>query len=183
MGGRRVSAESKQHLVMDDFISLTYREELTPTLQRFGEHLLAGRIVGHRSPSGNVYVPGRGYDPLTLDLTTDDDEVQVADTGTLTAFTVITPIQYYGQQETQPFVMGSVVFDGASNAIAQQRIHISHEEVRSGLRVRSIWKSAGDRSLVGMSNRWWGGLECAIAGFEPTGEPDVSEEWVKEHMF
>ena len=79
--------------------------------------------------------------------------------------------------------MGSVVFDGASNAIAQQRIHISHEEVRSGLRVRSIWKSVGDRSLVGMSNRWWGGLECAIAGFEPTGEPDVAEEWVKEHMF
>ncbi len=34
-----------------------------------------------------------------------------------------------------------------------------------------------------MSNRWWGGLECAIAGFEPTGEPDVAEEWVKEHMF
>ena len=34
-----------------------------------------------------------------------------------------------------------------------------------------------------MSNRWWGGLECAIAGFEPTGDPDASEEWVKEHMF
>ena len=63
-------------------------------------------------------MPGRGYDPLTLQLTTDDDEVEVADTGTLTAYTIITPIQYYGQQETQPFVMGSVVLDGASNAIA-----------------------------------------------------------------
>jgi uncharacterized OB-fold protein len=178
-----MSAQPKEHLVLDDFVSLTYKEELTPTLQRFGEHLLAGRIVGHKSPSGSVYVPGRGYDPLTLQLTTDDDEIEVADTGTLTAYTIITPIQYYGQQETQPFVMGSVVLDGASNAIAQQRINISHEKVRPGLRVRSIWKAPAERNLDGMSNRWWGGLECAIAGFEPTGEPDAAVEWVKEHMF
>jgi uncharacterized protein len=178
-----MSAGPKEHLVMDDFVSLTYREELTPTLQRFGEHLLAGRIVGHKCPTGSVYVPGRGYDPLTLELTTDSDEVEVAKKGTLTAYTIITPIQYYGQQETQPFVMGSVVLDGASNAIAQQRIQVSHEEVRSGLRVQAVWKAVGDRSLDGLSNRWWGGLECAIAGFEPTGEPDVPEAWVKEHMF
>ena len=53
----------KDHLVMEDFVSLMYSEELTPHLQRFGELLLAGRIVGHRSPSGNVFVPGRGDHP------------------------------------------------------------------------------------------------------------------------
>ncbi len=174
----------KDHLVMEDFVSLTYSEELTPHLQRFGELLLAGRIVGHRSPSGNVFVPGRGYDPVTMELTSEADEVDVAETGTLTSHTIIVPVQYYGQEATEPYVIGTVLLDGASNAIHQQRIvNIPHHEVRDGLRVRAVWKAEGERSLDSMSNRWWGGFECAIAGFEPTGEPDVPLAVTREHMF
>jgi uncharacterized protein len=183
MGGNGVTEELKEQLVMEDFISLSYREALTPCLQRFGEYLLVGRIVGHKSPSGNVYVPGRGYDPLTMEITEQADEVEVADTGALSGYTIIKPVAYYGQRETEPFVVGSVLLDGATNAIGFQRIVVPLDEVRAGMRVRAAWKPQGERNLDGMSNRWWGGFECAIAGFEPTGEPDESEHWVREHIF
>jgi uncharacterized protein len=175
---------AQEHRIMDDFSSLTYREALTPSLQRFGEHLLAGRIVGHRSPSGNVYVPGREYDPLTLEVTSQADEVEIADTGTVTGYTVITPVQYYGQLETEPFVSATVLLDGATNATGFQRvINIPVDEMRAGLKVRAVWKPENARTMEGLSNRWWGGLECSIDGFEPTGEPDALPEWIREHMF
>ena len=174
----------KEDLVMNEFVSLTYRETLTPCLRRFGEYLLGGRIVGHRSPAGNVWIPGRGYDPLTMELTTEADEVEVADIGTVTTFTIISPVQYYGQRETEPFVYSTVLLDGASNAVFQQQIiNISHDKVRAGMRVKAVWKPREERSLEGLSNRWWAGLECGIAGWEPNGEPDVPFETIREHMF
>jgi uncharacterized protein len=178
------SGDAKENMVLEDLVSLTYTEELTPNLQRFAEHLLAGRLVGHKSPSGMVYLPGKGYDPLTLDVTTDADEVEVQDTGTVTGFTIVTPVQYYGQTATEPFIVASVLLDGCSNAVGQQDIlNIPHSELRAGLRVKAVWRPEGERTVDGISNRGWGGLDGAIEGFEPTGEPDVPLEKIREHMF
>ncbi len=176
--------DPKANLVMDDFVSLTYREALTPTLQRFAEHLLQGKLIGHRSPiSGNVFIPGRGYDPLTMELTSDADEVEVADVGTITSYTIVTPVHYYGQEATQPFVVATVLLDGASNTIGQQDVvNLPHTEMRVGLRVRAVWKPTNERDMGAMSNRWWGGWECAIAAWEPNGEPDVRADELKDHM-
>ncbi len=176
--------QRKEHMVMEDFVSLTYHEPLTPNMQRFGEHLMQGRIVGHKSPSGNVYLPGKGYDPLTLEITTEADEVEVQDTGTVTGYTIVTPVQYYGQHETEPFVVATVLLDGASSSVGQQDIvNIPHDQLRAGLRVKAIWKPESERSMEGLSNRGWGGLDGAIEAFEPTGEPDVPLEKIREHMF
>jgi uncharacterized OB-fold protein len=171
-------------LVMHDFVSLTYTEVLTPNLQRFAQHLLAGHFVGHRSPSGRVYVPGKGYDPLTLEVTTQDDEIEVADTGTVAGYTIVTPVRYYGQEETEPFVSAQILLDGASNVLhGQHLLNIAHEEVRTCLRVRAVWKPEEERTVDGMNNRGWGGLEGVVDGFEPTGEPDAPPEMVREHQF
>jgi uncharacterized OB-fold protein len=179
-----VAGDAKELMVMEDLVSLTYTEQLTPNLQRFAEHLLAGRLVGHKSPSGMVYLPGKGYDPLTLDITTDDDEVEVADTGTVTGYTIVTPVQYYGQKETEPFVVASVLLDGCSNAVGGQNIvNIAHSELRAGLRVKAVWRPEDKRTVKGITNRGWGGLEGVIDGFEPTGEPDAPLEKIREHMF
>jgi uncharacterized OB-fold protein len=183
-GGGSGKDEAKEHMVMEDLVSLTYSETLTPNLQRFAEHLMDGRLVGHKSPSGMVFLPGKGYDPLTLDVTTDADEVEVADTGTLTGYTIVTPVQYYGQRKTEPFVVASVLLDGCSNAVGGQNIiNIPHDELRAGLRVKAIWKPEDERSVKGISNRGWGGFEGVIEGFEPTGEPDAPLENIREHMF
>jgi uncharacterized OB-fold protein len=176
---------TKEHLVMEHLVSLTYREQLTPNLNRFVDRLMEGHIVGHKCPScGRVYVPAKGYCPLCVVATSDADEVEVADSGTLTGFTVITPVAYYGQKETQPFVYASVLLDGADTPISGQDITgIAHDALRMGLRVKAVWKPPAERTDEGFSNRGWGGLGTIIEAFEATGEPDATEEVYKEHIF
>ncbi len=178
-------SDKKETLVMNHHVSLTYEEELTPILERYVDALIDGRIVGHRCPAcERVYVPGKGYCPLCVVETTEKDEVEVADTGTVTGFTIITPVAYYGQEETQPFVYASVLLDGASSNLGGQDIvGIPHDEVRSGLRVKAVWKPKNERSAEGVSNRGWGGVASAIDAFEPSGEPDMDRAQFEEHIF
>ena len=177
--------DEKSNLVMEHHVALTYEEQLTPILDRFVDALIDGRIVGHKCPQcARVYVPGKGYCPLCVVETTQADEVEVADTGTVTGFTIITPVAYYGQQETEPFVYASVLLDGANgNLGGQDIVNIPHEQVRSGLRVKAVWKPKEKRSGEGVSNRGWGGVGSAIDAFEPSGEPDMPREQYEEHIF
>jgi uncharacterized protein len=175
----------KESLVMEHFVSLTYEDELTPTLDRYVDALLDGRIVGHKCPQcQRVYVPGKGYCPLCVVATTDADEVEVSDNGTVTGFTIITPVAYYGQTETEPFVYASVLLDGAAgNLGGQDIVGIPPAEVRSGMRVKAVWKPKEQRNADGVSNRGWGGVGSAISGFEPNGEPDLERAQYEEHIF
>ena len=175
----------KEDMVMEHLVSLTYRERLTPNLNRFVDGLLAGQIVGHKCPScGRVYVPPKGYCPLCVVQTGEADEVQVKDHGIMTGFTIITPVAYYGQQETEPFVHASVLLDGADTPLGgQDIIGIAHDQLRMGLRVRAVWKPKGERQVEGISNRGWGGLGSVIEAFEATGEPDAGRDDYKEHIF
>ena len=180
-----MSDEKKETLVMEHHVSLTYETPMTPILERYVDALLDGRIVGHKCPScGRVYVPGRGYCPLCVVATGDEHEVEVSDTGTVTGFTIITPVAYYGQKETEPFVYASVLLDGSSgNMGGQDIVGIPHDEVRSGLRVKAIWKPKDQRSGAGVDSRGWGGVGSVIEGFEPNGEPDMPREKFQEHIF
>ena len=122
-------------------MSLTYEEQLTPMLERYVDALIDGHIVGHKCPQcGRVYVPGKGYCPLCVVETSAKDEVEVADTGTVTGFTIITPVAYYGQEETEPFVYASVLLDGANGTLGGQDIvGVPHDQVHSGLaRARGV---------------------------------------------
>ena len=178
-------SDQKQNLVMEHHVSLTYTEQLTPNLERYVDALIDGRITGHKCPQcGRVYVPGKGYCPLCVVPTGEKDEIEVADTGTVTGFTIITPVAYYGQEETEPFVFASVLLDGAASTLGGQDIlNIPHEEIRSGLRVKAVWKPKEKRSGEGVGNRGWGGVGSAITGFEPSGEPDMEKSKYEEHIF
>jgi uncharacterized OB-fold protein len=180
-----MSDAKKETLVMEHLVSLRYEEELTPILERYVDALIDGRIVGHKCPQcGRVYVPGKGYCPLCVVETTDRDEVQVADTGTVTGFTIITPVAYYGQEETEPFVYASVLLDGANSTLGGQDIvNIPRDEVHSGLRVRAVWRPKEKRSGAGVSNRGWGSVSSVIDAFEPSGEPDMDRAKFEEHIF
>lgn len=180
-----MSAQAKEHLVMEHLVALTYREKLTENLSRFADNLLEGRIVGHKCPAcGRVYVPPKGYCPLCVVATGNDDEVELPDHGTLTGFTIITPVAYYGQQQTEPFVWASVLLDGADTPLTGQSITgVAHPELRMGLRVKARWKPRDERSVEGMTNRGWGGFGDVVESFEATGEPDAGEEVYREHIF
>jgi uncharacterized OB-fold protein len=180
-----VTDVAKEHLVMEHLVTLTYREKLTENPNRYADGLLEGRIIGHKCPScGRVFVPGKGYCSLCVVPTTEADEVELPDTGTVTGFTIITPVAYYGQEKTEPFVYASVLLDGADTTMGGQDITgVSHAELRTGLRVKAKWKPEGERSVEGMSNRGWGGFGDVVESFEATGEPDASPEVYKEHLF
>ena len=88
----------------------------------------------------------------------------------MTGFTIITPVAYYGQTETEPFVYASVLLDGSDGTLGgQDIIGIPHDEVRSGLRVRAVWKPKDERNADGVSNRGWGGVGSAIYGVRADG--------------
>ena len=64
-----------------------------------------------------MYVPSNGYDNLERVEMTEADDVEVADRGAVSSFTVITPVQYYGQKETDPYIRASILLDGADQPI------------------------------------------------------------------
>src|SRR5690606_2512979 len=86
---------------------------------RPGEHqsqylhaLAEGRFIGGRCRvTGRVYVPPRGATPES-GLPTEDEVIDLPDTGVLTTFTVVR-IPFEGQKLTPPYVFGAIVLDGA----------------------------------------------------------------------
>jgi uncharacterized OB-fold protein len=169
----------------EHLIGVTLTEALYPHRQRFGKGLLEGRIIGQKSSvSGKVYVPGRGYDNLERIMLTEADEVVVSDVGTVTSFTVLTPVQYYGQKETESYIRCSILLDGSSQPIIGVDIRdISPDDFRAGMRVKAVWKPFGERSVDQMDNRFGAVWEDIIERWEPTGEPDVPYDQVKEHSW
>jgi uncharacterized protein len=171
-------------VVVDDFVALTYRELLPPETVRFADALIDGRVIGQKCPvCGRVYVAGRGFCPIDVVVLGPEQEVEVGDTGVVTGYTIVTPVRYYGQTKTEPFIYASVLLDGASGTIGGQEITgISIDEVREGMRVRAVWKPREERNYEGHGTRGWGSVSSGIKGFEWTGEPDVPREQYAEHV-
>jgi uncharacterized protein len=166
-------------------IALTISEPLYPHRVRFASGLLEGRIIGQRSPaSGKVYVPSSGYDNMSRAEMTEADDVEVADRGSVSSFTVITPIQYYGQKETEPYIRASILLDGADSPIIGVDVrNIPVEEFRVGLRLQAVWKPAGERDVSELGNRFGGAWEGVLERWEPTGEPDADPRPLQEFAF
>ena len=79
--------------------------------------------------------------------------------GTITTFSVITPLQYQGQQETEDYVQGTILLDGADTTIMVMR-HGRHRDRRrahgharaGGVAARR--RSVRRRRRVGRSAAW-----------------------------
>jgi len=170
--------------ISDHLISLVYEEPLNAARERYARGLLAGVFVGQKSPkSGKVFVPSSGYDPLERVLMTESDDVELPNTGTVVGYTVITPVQYYGQKETEPYIRASVLLDGADTPLGQQDIRdIPVAEFRVGMRVRAQFRPPAERNVDELTNRWAGTGSC-IERWVPTGEPDVPSDQLKGGMF
>jgi uncharacterized OB-fold protein len=150
----------------------------------FGEQLAQGRIIGHKCPQcGKVYMPPRGYCPLCVVETTDADEVEVANVGTITTFSVITPLQYQGQEETDDYVQATLLLDGADTTIMVMRMDgIAIGDVRMGMRVRAVFPSEGKGPSDSASIARGMGLGDAVERWESTAEPDLTREQIAEHI-
>jgi len=179
-----MSDTKSEPVVMDHLVTLTYVEDLPPNTVRFADALVRGRILGQRCPQcQRIYVPPKGYCPLCVVLLGEEHDVEVGDHGTVTGFTIVAPVRYYGQTKTEPFVYASILLDGASGTLGGQDVSgIPADKVRPGMRVRAVWKPAGERTTEGQTARGWGSVEGCISSFEPSGEPDVPAEEYREHV-
>jgi uncharacterized protein len=171
--------------MMEYFMQLEYEELLCPVVRRYADALMDGRLIGHKCPKcGLVYAPPRGYCPIDVIETTDADEVQLADRGVVTNYTVVTPVQYYGQEETEPFVRASVLLDEPGGMLnLQDVVECPIDDVRIGMRVEAVWVPERERNVDEIGNRSWGSAEGCIVGWRPTGEPDEPAERFLEQVF
>ena len=171
--------------ISEHLISLVMREPLFPHRRRYAEGLLAGKLIGQKSSvSGKVVVPGRGYDNLYRVPLTEADEVVVSDRGTVSSYTVLTPVQYYGQRETEPYIRCSILLDGTDSPIIGVDIRdIALADFRVGLRLQAIWRKPEDRRVDGLDNRWGGSWEDVIERWQPTGEADVDPDSLKDYTW
>jgi uncharacterized OB-fold protein len=146
-----------------------YRLDAGRALTRFLDGIAEGRFLGQRCEvCGKVYVPMKGLCPADGVPTT--GEVEVADTGTVTTYAV-NNIPDPRAPEV-PFVSAYVLLDGSDIAMVALVAGIPADQVRMGMRVRAVWRPRSE----------WGRTMTNVKWFEPTGEPDVSFDDIKDYL-
>lgn len=131
--------------------------------------LAEGKLVGMRGPSGNVYVPPNGADPVTGEPVT--EAVELPNLGTVVRYCVVN-IPVRGQQVEVPFAAADVLIDGADTTFMALIQGIDHADVRLGLRVRAVWVDEAERGPSMHSIKW----------FEPTGDPDADLATLEDYL-
>ncbi|MEE8580107.1 MAG: Zn-ribbon domain-containing OB-fold protein [Myxococcota bacterium] len=166
---------------MQQMVVLEYKHRSSPLAAEYTRKLKRGQITGHKCPEcGLVYAPPTGFCSICVVLTNSKDhEVEVADRGTVTAFTIVDPIQYRGQEEHEVYALASILLDGASGTIGQQRIEeIPTDQVRMGMRVEAVWLPEAERKAGDPR----AGLAGSIRYWRPSSEPDTPLEEFAEHI-
>lgn len=159
---------------MDYVASITYRNPVPPANDRVVEASKEGRLLGATCPvCGRTYAGGKGYCPIDAVEIGPEDEVDLPDVGTITNFAIVTPVQYPGQTETEPFVRAFVLLDGTDVILPYQPvIELPADEVHVGQRVSAVWASPAEAVEDG------GGMAGAagnLLGWIPNGEPGIDD--------
>jgi uncharacterized OB-fold protein len=157
--------------MMDYNASITYRTPVTENVQRAERATEEGRFLGLRCPiCGRTYTGGKGYCPIDTIELTPANEIDLPQTGVVTNYTIITPIQYPGQTETDPFSRVHVLLDGSDVVMGyQELIEVPIDQVRIGQRVAAVWASEGEKAAAGSR------MDSNLVGWIPTGKPDVDD--------
>ena len=166
--------------MMDYLASITYTTPIPVNTIRSEQAIEEGRFLGLRCPTcGRTYTGGRGYCPVDALALTEEHEVDLPQTGVLTNYTIVTPVQYPGQTETEPFARVHVWLDGTDVVLGyQELLEVPNDQVRIGMRLAAVWASEAEReSGAGM------GREAGLVGWMPTGEPDVDDPDLVNRIF
>jgi len=171
-----VAAEEQPVTMMDYLGSVTYITPVPENVLRAEAASREGRFLGLRCPEcGRTYTGGKGYCPVDSIALTTEHEVELPQRGTLTNYTIITPVQYPGQTETEPFARVHVLLDGTDVVLGyQDLIDVPNDDVRIGLRVAAVWASDAERGARADG--------AGLIGWMPTGEPDVDDPTLVERI-
>jgi uncharacterized OB-fold protein len=157
--------------MMDYRASITYRTPITTNQVRAQGASDEGRFLGLRCPEcGRVYTGGRDFCPIDATGLQQSDEFDLPQVGTVTNYTIITPVQYPGQTETEPFARINVLLDGVDAVVQyQELIECPNDEIRIGMRVSAVWASEGEKDADNLT------LDANLVGWIPNGDPDVTD--------
>lgn len=159
--------------MMDYDASITYSIPTTQNALRSEAAIAEGRFLGLRCPvCERTYTGGKGYCPVDALQLTEEHEVDLPQRGTITNYTIVTPIQYPGQTETDPFARVHVWLDGTDVVLGYQPlIEVPNDQIRVGMRVEAVWASEAEKRAGDIDPR----LDSNLVGWIPTGEPDVDD--------
>ncbi|HMC42170.1 MAG TPA: Zn-ribbon domain-containing OB-fold protein [Acidimicrobiales bacterium] len=151
-------------------IHLEYRFMPGRASSRFLRGVQEGRLLGQRCPQcKKVYIPPRGACAACGVPT--QDEVEVADKGTVTTFCVVN-VPFYGQKIELPYVSATILLDGADIGLFHLIQEVEADKVHMGMRVEAVWAPPKERKPT---------LE-SILHFRPSDEPDADYETYKDHV-
>lgn len=149
---------------------LEYRYSAGQATSRFLRGIGQGKILGQRCPScQKVYVPPRGSCPRCAVPTA--EEVQLSDKGTITTFAIVR-VPSENIDVPLPFASVHVLLDGSDIPFFSVVQECPVDQIRIGMRVQAVWVPKEELSSTLQSIRY----------FEPTGEPDVPFEKLKEFL-
>jgi uncharacterized OB-fold protein len=156
-------------------VALHYESPAAPAVTRYAEALLEGKIIGQQCTGdcGLIYVPPKDFCPIDVIKLSTDDDVVLGDTGTVVNFTVVTPVAYPGQEETEPFARVSIALDGPGGMLQLQEVlDTPVGDVRVGMRVAAVWRPEAERNTEDLAAGGWSSTDGGIEGWMPTGEAD-----------
>jgi uncharacterized OB-fold protein len=137
---------------------------------RFLRGIARGRFLGQRCPRcKKVYVPPRGSCPTDGVATT--DEVELANTGTVTTYCVVN-VPFQGQKIELPYICAQILLDGADIAFMGLIQELPADQVRMGMRVEAVW--VDESELVPNL--------ASVKYFRPNGEPDAAYESFAQYL-
>ncbi|HEY2565684.1 MAG TPA: OB-fold domain-containing protein [Acidimicrobiales bacterium] len=167
---------------MDYLASITYRNPVPEAADRATEASRQHRLLGLRCPTcGRVYAGGRGLCPVDAIELGPDCEVDLPHKGTITNFAIVTPVQYPGQTETEPFVRAFVLLDGTDVIVPYSVvIELPADQVKVGQRVDAVWASPAEMTDEGGG---MGGSWGSLLGWIPNGEPDLDDPDLVNRIF
>jgi uncharacterized protein len=157
--------------MMEYAAAITYNTPVTPNVERAEQATDEGRFLGLRCPvCSRTYTGGKGYCPVDAVELTPEHEVDLPQRGTVTNYTIITPVQYPGQTETEPFARVHVWLDDTDVVLGYQALlDTANDDVRIGMRVAAMWASEAEKADADPR------AEGNLVGWMPTGEPDVTD--------
>ena len=158
--------------MMDYNATITYNTPVPLNVIRGDEANAEGRFLGLKCPEcARTYTSGKGFCPICTIELRPEHEVDLPQTGVVSNYTIIEPIQYPGQTETERFSRVHVKLDGIDVVLGfQPLIDVPVDQVHIGMKVSAVWASEAEKR-TDYDPRMDGNL----IGWIPTGEPDVED--------
>ena len=158
--------------MMEYNASITYRNPVSGERRaRAPKPASEKRLLGQQCPvCGRIYAGGRGYCPIDSVELTEEHDVDLPQRGVVSNYTIVTPVQYPGQTETEPFARVMIRLDGVDVVLGfQELIDVPVADIHPGIRVAAMWASEAELRETHRRHR---GMISGLVGWIPTGEPD-----------